>query len=159
MGSEDDRGEGSSMGRDGCADVEAADSPGDALTWGGSTLRGLASIEDLVRWRDEVVGVHRRMILNASAVHDATHRGCDGDGSSAARPVALSALVTLLTAGFDRMRENGELAADTDPARLATSLAAALQGGSLLARASRDITQLEAALDLALSCVRSRSAG
>jgi TetR/AcrR family transcriptional regulator, transcriptional repressor for nem operon len=146
------------MGRDGCAGVEAAGSPGDALTWGGSTLCGLASLEDLVRWRDEVVAVHRTLILDASAVPDATRHGCDGDGSSVARPVAISTVRAWLVAGFERMRKNGELAVDADPARLATSLTAALRGGSLLARASRDVTRLEAALDLALSCVHAHSA-
>lgn len=75
-----------------------------------------------------------------------------------ARPVAISTLEALLAAGFDRMRENGELAVDADPARLATGLTAALQGGSLLAKTNRDIARLEAALDLALSYVRSHSA-
>lgn len=56
------------------------------------------------------------------------------------------------------MRENGELAVDADPARLATGLTAALQGGSLLAKTTRDIAPLEAALDVTLSYVRSHSA-
>jgi hypothetical protein len=55
------------------------------------------------------------------------------------------------------MRANGELAVDADPARLATDLTAALRGGSLLAKTTRDITRLEIALDFALSHVRSHS--
>jgi hypothetical protein len=154
MGSDDRCGDGSSMGRGAGSEVEiATDGLGDA--WEGSLPCHLDSLEDLARWRDEVLGVRRRMILGTADAADSTS---DGDGSPAAGPVAISALEAWLAAGIDRMRENGELAADADPARLATGLTAALSGGSLLARATRDIARLEVALDVALSCVRSHSA-
>lgn len=128
------------------------------MALGGSPLCSLDSLEDLARWRDEIIGVHRQVILGASAVPDAASCACKGDGSPVAGPVAISTLEALLAAGFDRMRKNGELAVDADPARLATGLTAALQGGSVLAKTTRDTARLEAALDLALSYVRSHSA-
>lgn len=75
-----------------------------------------------------------------------------------AHPIAISTLEALLAAGIDRIRENGELVVDADPARLAAGLTAALQGGSLLARPTRDIARPQVTLDLALSYVRSHSA-
>ena len=118
----------------------------------------LDSLEDLARWRDEVIGVHRQLILDASPSPAACRCACNDDGSSMGCPVAISKVQASLVAGFDRMRTNGELVVDVDPARLAMALTAALEGGSLLARTSRDIARLEAALDLALSHVRSYSA-
>jgi hypothetical protein len=158
MISEDHHGEGSSTDRGAGSGAEAADPTGDALSCGASSLSSLASLEDLARWRDEVIGAHRQLVLGASAVPGAARCARGGEGSSVALPVAFSRLEALLAAGFDRMRTNGELAVDADPARLATGLTAALQGGSLLARATRDTGRLEAALDVALSQVRSHSA-
>ncbi|MEO3928509.1 hypothetical protein ABGB07_32275 [Micromonosporaceae bacterium B7E4] len=134
-----------------------SDPPGDVLALGWSLLCGLDSLEDLVRWRDEIIDLHRDLILGTSAVPDVAGRARDGDGSRMAPPVAI-ATREALAAGIERMRENGELAVDADPARLATGLTAALQGGSLLARTNRDVAPLGAALDLALSYVRSHSA-
>lgn len=124
----------------------------------GPLLCSLDSLEDLARWLDEVVGVHRQLILDASREPAACRCLCNGDGPSTACPVAIPTVEALLVAGFDRMRKNGELVVDADPARLAMALTAALEGGSLLARTGRDVTRLEAALDLALSHVRSYSA-
>jgi TetR/AcrR family transcriptional regulator, transcriptional repressor for nem operon len=75
-----------------------------------------------------------------------------------AQSVAISKLEALVEAAIDRMRGNGELAVEADPVKLATALAAALHGGSLLAKTTRDISRLEVPLDLALSYVRSHSA-
>lgn len=158
MDSTDHYSEGSSMDRDACSREGAvADSPSEALALGGPLLCSLHSLEDLARWRDEVINLHRQVILGTSAVPDVASCACNGAESRVTRPVAASTLEALLAAGIDRMRENGELAVDADPARLATGLTAALQGGSLLAKTTRDIAQLEAALDVALSCLRSHS--
>lgn len=135
-----------------------AHSPGDPSALGRSLLWSLDSLEDLARWRDEVVGLHRQVVLGVCAAHDVASCARSGDGARVAHPVATPTLEALLAAGIDRMRENGELAVDTDPARLATGLTAALQGGSLLARTTRDIAPLEVALDFALSYVRSHAA-
>jgi len=49
--------------------------------------------------------------------------------------------------GYQAMQDRGELAAGTDPGRLATATLAALQGGLLLAQVQRSTAPLEAALD------------
>ncbi|WP_426513081.1 hypothetical protein ACPPVO_22025 [Dactylosporangium sp. McL0621] len=147
------------MDRGGRSRVGAiADPPSDALALG-ELLCSLDSLDDLARWRDEVINLHRQVILGTSAAPDVASCACNGAGSRVARPVATATLEALLAAGIDRMRENGELAVDADPARLATGLTAALQGGSLLAKTTRDIAPLEAALDAARNCLRSHSAG
>lgn len=157
MDSIDQYGEGSSMDRSRRSSSRAvSEPPGDVLALGWSLLCGLDSLEDLARWRDEIVDLHRELILGTSAVPDIASRARDGDRSGVAHPIA--ATREALAAGIERMRDNGELAVDADPERLATGLTAALQGGSLLARTNRDIAPLGAALDLALSYVRSHSA-
>jgi TetR/AcrR family transcriptional regulator, transcriptional repressor for nem operon len=56
-----------------------------------------------------------------------------------------------LARGLQRMQDRGELVADADPARLATAVIAALQGGMLLARVRGDVTPLRDALDSAVA--------
>ena len=48
------------------------------------------------------------------------------------------------------MRNNGELAAQADPAELALTVMSALQGGLLMAQATRSARPLELALNMAL---------
>jgi hypothetical protein len=55
-----------------------------------------------------------------------------------------------LADGFEAMRDNGELAAQADPAELALTLMSALQGGLLMAQATRSVRPLELALTMAL---------
>jgi hypothetical protein len=57
---------------------------------------------------------------------------------------------TYLSDGFEAMRNNGELAAQADPAELALTLMSALQGGLLMAQATRSARPLELALNMAL---------
>lgn len=56
-----------------------------------------------------------------------------------------------LARGLQWMQERGELAAEADPARLATMVIAALQGGMLLARVRGDIIPLRDAVDGAVA--------
>jgi AcrR family transcriptional regulator len=55
-----------------------------------------------------------------------------------------------LSEGLDAMRDNGELAAQADPAELALAMLSALQGGLLMAQATRSARPLELALGMAL---------
>jgi hypothetical protein len=48
------------------------------------------------------------------------------------------------------MRDNGELAAQADPAELALTMLSALQGGLLMAQALRSARPVELALNMAL---------
>ncbi|MFG1708663.1 TetR family transcriptional regulator C-terminal domain-containing protein [Nonomuraea sp. M3C6] len=121
-------------------------------------LNNLHSVRDLVQWRDEVVRLGQRRDDGICPLGDLAELLADGDGAgrSAVR-AGLAAWESLLAGGLTRIRESGELAADADPERLATSLMAALQGGLLLARTTRDVRRLEVALDIALGYVRAHA--
>jgi TetR/AcrR family transcriptional repressor of nem operon len=58
-----------------------------------------------------------------------------------------------LSEGFEAMRDNGELAARADPDELALTVLSALQGGLLMAQATRSARPLELALGMALQHV------
>jgi TetR/AcrR family transcriptional repressor of nem operon len=64
----------------------------------------------------------------------------------------------LFREGLQAMSDRGELRPDADPALLAAGLLAALQGGMLLTKTTRDIRHLEAALKTAVDHVRSYAA-
>ena len=55
-----------------------------------------------------------------------------------------------LISGFKVMRDNGELAAETDVDELALTMMSALQGGLLMAQTTRSARPLELALNMAL---------
>ena len=56
-----------------------------------------------------------------------------------------------------RLRDSGLLAADADLEPLTTTMLAAIQGGLLLAKTSRDSTQLQIALDGAIAQLHTHS--
>jgi TetR/AcrR family transcriptional regulator, transcriptional repressor for nem operon len=121
-------------------------------------LNNLHSVRDLVHWRDEVVRLEQRRDDGIRSLGDLAELLADGDeaGRSAVR-TGFAAWESLLAGGITRVRDSGELAAKADPERLATGLMAALQGGLLLARITRDVRQLEVALDMALGYVRAHA--
>ena len=63
-----------------------------------------------------------------------------------------------LAAGLEAMRKHGALDPDADPQALALGLLAAVQGGLLLAQATRSDAPLRMALDLALDSVEAKTA-
>jgi AcrR family transcriptional regulator len=65
----------------------------------------------------------------------------------------------LFRQGLRAMRDRGDLRSDADPAELALSMVAAVQGGSLLAHVQRDIRPLRAALAAVLGHIRSYRSG
>ena len=58
-----------------------------------------------------------------------------------------------LRTGLEAMARRGDLSADADPATLATQSLALLQGGLLLARVRRDVSQLRLAADTVLALI------
>lgn len=58
-----------------------------------------------------------------------------------------------MRAGLHAMRERGDLRPEADPDKLATSLLAALEGGTLLAQTMRDSAPLAAVLDTMLAYI------
>jgi hypothetical protein len=59
-----------------------------------------------------------------------------------------------LARGLQTIQDRGELVADADPNRLATTVIAALQGGMLLARVRGDIAPLRDTLEGAVAQLR-----
>ncbi len=127
------------------------------LGFHGPQLRSLSNWDDIERWRSGIVA------LNAA-------RGCRSGcplGSLAnelseldddARDLlvdAFSSWERLLADGLARMIEVGTLSSDADPATLAVSTIASLQGGLLLAELERSTRPLEIALDAAIAHLRS----
>ncbi|GHH76894.1 transcriptional regulator [Streptomyces sulfonofaciens] len=119
-------------------------------------LRRLDSIRGLERWRDAIVG------------HTALHGGAYGcpmgslaneladhdDDARSALAEFFEDWEELLHSGLERMRHNGELRPDADPRALATALMAAVQGGYVLARTTRDASPMRTALNMAIAHVR-----
>jgi TetR/AcrR family transcriptional regulator, transcriptional repressor for nem operon len=60
----------------------------------------------------------------------------------------------LLADALERMRQRGELRADTPPAVLATGLLASIEGGMLLSQARKDIASLQIAIEAGLGQIR-----
>lgn len=118
-------------------------------------LKSMESVHDLVRWRNEVVRLARTRDYAICSLADLLVDG-EENGRMAVQ-AGITAWEALLAAAIRRARDNRELAPDTDPGRLATGLLAALQGGLLLARTTRDVRQLETALDMALGYVQAHA--
>ena len=115
-------------------------------------LHEVSSWEGLQRWCDHFVTATR-------ATHGAG--GCPigslvgelADQSEPARRVLAQCFAewqSYLSEGFEAMRNNGELAAQADPAELALTVMSALQGGLLMSQAMRSARPLELALNMAL---------
>jgi AcrR family transcriptional regulator len=124
-------------------------------------LQRLNSFRGLQRWRDAIL---RRNELRNGAY------GCElgslanelADQDEDARLALAGHFRTwegLLSAGLERMRQNGTLRPEADPAKLATGLMAALQGGYLLAQTARDAAPMAVALDMALDHIKAYAAG
>jgi TetR/AcrR family transcriptional repressor of nem operon len=118
-------------------------------------LRGVSSFAGLRRWRNAVL---QRNVLRSGAY------GCEigtlaaelSDTDEAARQALAAHFATwerLLADGFQRMRDNGTLRADADPATLSVAVMAAVQGGYLLAQTAHDAEPMRVALDMALAHV------
>ncbi|AQS87975.1 transcriptional regulator [Neoasaia chiangmaiensis NBRC 101099] len=71
---------------------------------------------------------------------------------------SFSSWSSVIENGLCRMRRAGQLDADTDVAAMAVAMVAAVQGGIVLAKTSRETRPLELAIDMALAHVK-RHAG
>ena len=129
-------------------------------------LHEVSSWEGLQRWCNHFIAA-------TQATHGAG--GCPlgslvgevADQSEPARRVLAQCFAewqSYLSEGFTVMRSNGELAEQAEPAELALTLISALQGGLLMAQATRSARPLELTLNMALQHVsgyrrRPRQAG
>jgi TetR/AcrR family transcriptional regulator, transcriptional repressor for nem operon len=125
-----------------------------------ASVTRLDSFAALEAWRDGIVEHQRRqggaggcplgsLVGELADADDGARRELDEGFRRWSDAIAL---------GLTRMREQGLLRADADPARLALATLAALQGGLLLTQVRRDPEALEVALDGALAHIRSFAA-
>jgi TetR/AcrR family transcriptional regulator, transcriptional repressor for nem operon len=124
-------------------------------------LSSLSSWDDIERWRDAVVeaqagrgcrsGCPLGSLANELAELDA--------GAREQLSHAFATWEQLLADGLAGMARAGALRADADPASLALSTMASLQGGLLLAEVKRNARPLEVALDAAIAHIRSFAPG
>ncbi|WP_431964749.1 TetR/AcrR family transcriptional regulator [Actinacidiphila sp. bgisy160] len=119
-------------------------------------LERMSSFRALERWTES--------IIRLNSLQDGAYGCALGAlvGSRAAQdPTARDLLAEkfgewqeLITAGLIRMRENGSLKEEADPAKLAVSVMAALQGSYLLAQMTRDVEPMRIAMNMALAHVK-----
>ena len=115
-------------------------------------LHEVSSWEGLQRWCDHFVTT-TQATDGAGGCPLGSLVGELADQSEPARRVLAQCFAqwqSYLSAGFEAMRDHGELAARADPAELALTVMTALQGGLLMAQATRSARPLELALDMAL---------
>lgn len=126
----------------------------------GKQTRRLATVDSfrgLERWRDALLqrNVLRRGAWGCELGSLASELSDTHDDARQRLATHFGEWERLLVAAFERMRANGVLRDDIDTARMATSVMAAVQGGYLLSQLNRDAEPMKAALDMALSHVRS----
>ena len=115
-------------------------------------LREVSSWPALQRWCDHFVTV-TQATDGAGGCPLGSLVGELADQSEPARRVLAQCFAdwqSYLSDGFAAMRDNGELAAQADPAELALTILTALQGGLLMAQTMRSPRPLELALNMAL---------
>jgi TetR/AcrR family transcriptional repressor of nem operon len=119
-------------------------------------LADVTTIAGLDTWRDNLVAANRQgggalgcvlaTMVSQLADHDETSR----------IPVAgyFAEWRRLVATTLRRMQAGGQLRRDADPDELATGLIAALQGGYVLAHASRNVDHMATAIEMALARIR-----
>lgn len=122
-------------------------------------LEKVDSLRGLELWRDEMVernalrdgayGCPLGSIANEIADHDEDTR----------RIIAnhFDEWLQIIVDTIDRLKARGVLRGDADPRALAGGLLAALQGGYLLAKTSRDVSLRRVAVDMAIAQIRAFS--
>ncbi len=122
-------------------------------------LDHLDSIEALERWRDLLVDLQeQRHCQGGCPIGSIAAELADDDPRARADLAAgFERWEAPIRAGLARMRERGDLRADTDTDALALALLAALQGGLVLTQTRRSTEPLRAALDAMIAHVRASS--
>lgn len=122
-------------------------------------LSSLDSFEALTAWRDLLVGGQRlRGCVGGCPLGSLASELADTDDETRAALVdGFSRWDSGIRDGLRAMHRRGELRATADPDRLALGTLAAVQGGLLLTQTLRDAAPLEAALDMAIGCIRGQT--
>ncbi len=115
-------------------------------------LRDISSWAGLQRWCDHLVTM-TRATQGVGGCPLGSLVGELADRSDSARHELVRSFAewqSYLSTGFTAMRDNRELAAETDVDELALTMMSALQGGLLLAQTTRSARPLELALNMGL---------
>ena len=120
-------------------------------------LRQFRTFGSLLRWRNALVrnNALQNCAYGCALGSMASELSDQDDEARKTLAVTFAEWVRLISAGLHRMQDSGLLNSEADPDKLAVGLMAALQGGYLLAEASRDVEPMETALDMALNHIRS----
>lgn len=120
-------------------------------------LARVDSFRGLEQWREALLqrNVLRRGAWGCELGSLSSELSDTDDGARRALVDAFRDWEQLLAAAFERMRDSGALGEDIDPAAMATSVMAAVQGGYLLAQLAHDSAPMRLALDMAFGHVRS----
>jgi TetR/AcrR family transcriptional repressor of nem operon len=120
------------------------------------SLKAVNNLPDLDRWRSRLLEEHTsdHGCALGSLIYHLARRDDRGHRALAA---AFMQWQALLTAALTRIQAAGGLDAAVVPEDLAIGVMAAIQGGFLLAHTARDSAHLHAALDMAMSYVRSHA--
>jgi len=120
----------------------------------------LDTIEGLSAWRDFLVAHQRQLGCRGGCP-----LGSLGSELAETHPVARTDVAAAflrwesgIQSGLQAMADSGRLREGADPARLATTALAALQGALLLTQMQRDTTPLEVALDTVIDHIASLTA-
>jgi len=119
----------------------------------GAHLAHLDSFEGLLAWRDMMVALNRAggraggCPLGSLANELATQSEQDRKLFDQ----SFEAWSALIETGLSRMRESGRIKHDADTKAIAIAVLAAIQGGLLLSKTTRNVEPLELAFDMALS--------
>lgn len=118
-----------------------------------SHLDGLDSFEALRAWRDAMIAANRvgGGVGGCPIGSLANELATQSEDARTQLDSSFAAWSALIEAGLARMRESGQIKACIDPKGLAVAVLAAIQGGILLSKTSRNSRPLELALDMALA--------
>jgi TetR/AcrR family transcriptional repressor of nem operon len=123
------------------------------------TLASVSDWDDLERWADTMVAIVQEQDARggcpvgtlAAALSDIDER------FRISLSGAFQAWSDAIRGALLRLAENGLIAADADLDALTTITLSAIQGGLLLTKTSRDVSQLRTALDGAIAVLRSNA--
>jgi TetR/AcrR family transcriptional repressor of nem operon len=122
-------------------------------------LDNLDSFDALEQWRDMLVGLQeqRHCVGGCPIGSIAAELADDDPGAREDLAAGFERWEAPIRAGLGRMRERGDLRADTDTDGLALALLTALQGGLLLTQTRRSPEPLRTGLDAMIAHIRSHA--
>lgn len=142
-------------GRDELVEAAVAHRCGQVLAGLTQTLGGVASLAELERALTGFVADFEQMGLPGCPIGSLASEVAEhNEGARQRAAAAFDAWEQLFTDAFTRMRDRGELRADTSPATLATGLLASIEGGMLLSQTRKQALSLHTAVAAALAYVR-----